>query len=358
MKLYSLVVAGLMALSTGSLLAQNAESAIVFDKTTHDFGTFEVKAGPQTYEFQFTNKGAAPIIINNVTASCGCTTPGWTKEPIPPGGRGFVKATYNPSGVMPFDKSLSVYSTGSSSPVTLRIKGRVVAKALTVEEQYPVVCGSLRLLSKDLSLARIVQGNSKKDSLAVVNNGASDITLAFVNAPRHLTLEMTPAVLKAGEKGFIRCTFNTAAAKPQAWGIVKYPVGLSVNGAAPADTRLIVAATVEDDNSKVDYKQAPVINVGSTVSNFNTVKQGVAVTAEFELANAGKTPLLIRQAYTENPRLKITAPAAIQPGATAKLKAVLDTAGEEGDKFYSIILTTNAPSQTTATLVLVGTITK
>ncbi len=105
---------------------QTADSTIVFEKTTHDFGNIEMKGGPQTYTFEFTNKGKTPIIVQNVTASCGCTTPGWTKEPIAPGARGMVKATYNPTGTMPFDKTLVVYSDGTPAAIVLHIRGKVV----------------------------------------------------------------------------------------------------------------------------------------------------------------------------------------------------------------------------------------
>ena len=50
----------------------------------HDFG--KIKQGtPVSHEFKFTNKGKVPLIIANVRASCGCTTPDWSKDPVPPG---------------------------------------------------------------------------------------------------------------------------------------------------------------------------------------------------------------------------------------------------------------------------------
>ena len=57
---------------------------ISFEKKTHDFGTFPEETGKITYEFVFTNTGDAPLVLNKVSASCGCTTPEWTKEPVGP----------------------------------------------------------------------------------------------------------------------------------------------------------------------------------------------------------------------------------------------------------------------------------
>ncbi|MDR0737635.1 MAG: DUF1573 domain-containing protein [Prevotellaceae bacterium] len=335
---------------------------IVFDKTSHNFGEIDQKGGPQTFSFEFTNKGTEPIVIQNVTASCGCTSPDWTKTPVPPGGRGFVKATYTPSAVMPFNKSLTVYSNGTPSPQVLHISGKVVAQAPRVEEQYPVAVGALRLRKSEISLGRIAQGASKRDSVEVINTGDEPLTLAFTNVPKHAAVELVPATLQKNEKGFIRSRFNTAAMKSQEWGIVKHAVGLTINGKAQDTPKLTIAATIEDDFSKLtpaDYENAPAVSLKETTYNFNTIKTGTKVTAEFELTNTGKSPLLIHKAYAECACLKVSAPKSVKAGATAVIKAVLDTKGEEGNNiFYSITLSTNSPSQSAPVLMITGTVTK
>ena len=70
---------------------------IEFDNTSFDFGT--VKEGEKvTHTYQVKNTGEAPLLIESAKASCGCTTPEWTKEPIPVGGTGFVKAGFDSQG--------------------------------------------------------------------------------------------------------------------------------------------------------------------------------------------------------------------------------------------------------------------
>jgi hypothetical protein len=92
--------------------------------TAHDFG--KVPQGtPVTHEFKFTNTGKAPLVITNVQASCGCTTPSWTREPIQPGGSGHVKATYNASNAGAFDKTVTVTANIEGGIVVLHIKGEV-----------------------------------------------------------------------------------------------------------------------------------------------------------------------------------------------------------------------------------------
>ncbi len=96
------------------------------DNQSFDFG--KIKQGvPVTHEFSFVNKGKVPMIITNAQPSCGCTIPAWTKDPIPPGGQGFVKATFNAAGVGAFDKTVTVTANVETGIVMLRIRGEVVA---------------------------------------------------------------------------------------------------------------------------------------------------------------------------------------------------------------------------------------
>ena len=116
-----------LCLCAGLAAQAQSDTTVKFTTLVHNFGDIVQNAGPQTYAFEFTNVGAEPVTIQNVSASCGCTTPGWTKEPVAPGQKGEVKATYNPSSLIPFDKTLTVYTSGVPAQIVLHIKGRVVA---------------------------------------------------------------------------------------------------------------------------------------------------------------------------------------------------------------------------------------
>jgi Protein of unknown function (DUF1573). len=92
----------------------------------HDFG--KIKQGvPVTHEFKFTNKGKIPLIITNVQASCGCTTPAWTRDPVLPGGEGYIKATYNAAAAGAFNKTVTVTANIEPGFIQLVIKGEVEA---------------------------------------------------------------------------------------------------------------------------------------------------------------------------------------------------------------------------------------
>lgn len=110
-----------------------------FEKEVHDFGT--IKEGVQAeYVFKFTNTGKEPLVITNVQASCGCTTPKWTKEPIKPGESGSVTAIYNSKGRPGnFNKAVTITSNAKTAQKVLFIKGNVEAEnAAESESAMPV----------------------------------------------------------------------------------------------------------------------------------------------------------------------------------------------------------------------------
>lgn len=103
--------------------------AFTFNTTDHDFGTIN-EGQVVEYTYQFKNTGQAPLIIQNAQGSCGCTVPEWSKEPIPVGGTGFVKAKFDSNG-KPNIQNKTVTVTANTWPkqTVLRFKAMVTPKA-------------------------------------------------------------------------------------------------------------------------------------------------------------------------------------------------------------------------------------
>jgi len=102
--------------------------AIEFEVTEHDFGTIPY-GGNGIYEFEFTNSGTEPLILSNVRSSCGCTVPQWPQQPINPSEKASIKVKYDTNRPGKFNKSITVYSNASETPIMLYIKGTVQDKA-------------------------------------------------------------------------------------------------------------------------------------------------------------------------------------------------------------------------------------
>ena len=134
MKRYSLLLVAVFSLLTqgfaqvitgnGQSNAKSSNASIKFNNTSHSFGNI-IEGQIARHEFKFTNEGTEPLMLDNVSASCGCTTPKWPREPIAPGQSSVIIAEYNSQGRPgTFTKNIFVKSNGGE--VTLTISGNVV----------------------------------------------------------------------------------------------------------------------------------------------------------------------------------------------------------------------------------------
>ena len=79
---------------------------------------------PVYHDFLIVNTGTTPLKLDNVHASCGCTTPEWSRDPIAPGATAKIKVGYNASAEGDFEKSITItYNTDQTK--LLKIKGTV-----------------------------------------------------------------------------------------------------------------------------------------------------------------------------------------------------------------------------------------
>jgi hypothetical protein len=108
------------------LLKDSQAPAFQFKEEAWDFGTIP-EGIPVTHIFEYSNSGKQPLIVSQATASCGCTTPVWTKEPVMSGKTGTITVTYNSAKEGSFTKTVTVLSN-TGEPKYLTIKGNVIPK--------------------------------------------------------------------------------------------------------------------------------------------------------------------------------------------------------------------------------------
>lgn len=115
---------------SGLLFAQSKpKPEVKFDKNVHDYGSVKEEVEVALSEFEFTNTGKTPVVIQRVITSCGCAAPSYTREPVLPGKKGEVKVAYNTihrPGT--FRKSVRVYTNVPDTVYTLTIKGNVIPR--------------------------------------------------------------------------------------------------------------------------------------------------------------------------------------------------------------------------------------
>jgi hypothetical protein len=118
------LLAGIVFLVAGQVRGQQAVAAksetLVIRETSFNFGKIP-QGRPVTHEFVVLNSGSTPLSLENVQASCGCTTPEWSRDPIPPGGTQKIKVGYNAVSEGPFDKSITIfYNKGQMKMLNIR----------------------------------------------------------------------------------------------------------------------------------------------------------------------------------------------------------------------------------------------
>lgn len=108
--------------------ATNPEPQFEFNTTEWNFGTITEGMRP-TFVFKYKNVGNSDLIISGCEASCGCTTPEWTKEPVPPGGTGEIHVAFNSSGKHGSQHKTVTVTANTNPPRTeLKVTGEIERK--------------------------------------------------------------------------------------------------------------------------------------------------------------------------------------------------------------------------------------
>ena len=347
-----LVMVFLLATAFTSAVAQE-KSKIVFNELEHNYGTFKESDGVQTTAFIFTNKGAVPLVLNNVRASCGCTTPKWTREPVAPGASGEIQVSYNPQNRPGyFDKNVAVSSNAENASVVLHIKGTVAQREKTLAELYPRKIGELRVKSPYISFAKMNQTEVKTNELEFVNDTEKPISVGFHQIPKHMTAKVVPETIPAKGRGKLIVTYDANAAKT--YGFASHRIYLSLDGSKDYKSSIGVSATIQEDFSQYTPEQlsnAAVASFSEKTHDFGEMKQGDKKEFTFDLVNNGKSDLIIRNVRSSCGCTAV-APAkkVIAPGEEAPIKVVFDSRGKRGRQSKSITIITNDPKTPTTTL--------
>lgn len=120
------LLAAAFMFTLGAMSQAKPEDVIKVNTESHDFG--KIKQGePVTYVFELKNISDKPVVVENTSASCGCTTPEKPTEPIMPGAVGKIKVVYNAAAVAPFTKDVYIKLAGIDAQKIVHITGEVLS---------------------------------------------------------------------------------------------------------------------------------------------------------------------------------------------------------------------------------------
>ncbi len=341
-KILSTLCVALMAVAA---IAQ--QPVITFEKTEHDFGKINEADGRVSTVFSFKNEGMAPLVLSNVRASCGCTTPTWTKEPIEPGQTGSITVTYNPNGRPGrFQKTVTITSNATEATTRVYIKGEVIPKQAKPVNKYNVAVGDLSMKGLVLDLGTVKKGENKSGDLEYTNLTKEDhnVELATNAADNYVINQVTLPTVKPNEVGKFIFALESKATK--LYGPVEVNAYVVIDGKKVIDDahKLTIKANIVEDFSAMTQEQklqAPIIE---TQNEFNAGKVAAGKVHKYVLPvkNIGVNPLEVRRAYCMDKALVCKTPKAIKSGKKGAVTVEINAkALKPGNYSREIIVITN-----------------
>ena len=334
-------------LLTSSAIGQQAKQ-LAFREETYDFGTVDENKGPVTHEFVFTNNSSRPVRILQVQASCGCTTPGWSKEVIAPGKDGFIQASYNPKGRPGFfNKSLTVTTDLEANPIILQIKGQVTNDEKPSPSDFPVASGNLKIKTSSFNMGRVyLKDEYVVREFPVINAGTEPIqfTGKFVN-PSYIMVDVQPRKIAPGERGNIKISYNGASKNK--YGFQSDNVEIETDDKVSPLKSFSVYATLEDFFPQItaaELAKAPQLTFSSSSLDFGNVQENVATEKEIVFTNTGKKDLQVKSIQPNCSCVTASASKnSLKPGESATLTITFNPQDRTGTQNKAVTVYTNDP---------------
>ena len=351
-----------------SVLASVAQPEATWLERSHDFGPLMEQDGKVTCHMRLTNTGTEPLIIVKAQAGCGCTAVTYPESPIQPGDTVAVGITYNPSGRPgQFTKQVLIFTNTIPRRTILETSGNVIPTAATLDKQYPLSAGSLRISQPTLPLGEIIRGKNKTEFMSAYNASTDTILVSVTGGNDHLRPALVPDTVPPARVSAL--TVHYLSGKAPLWGLntdiltitcrpLRQP---STATAGTADVQ-VMAQVIEsfEDLTEGQRHDAPVASVdcGERL-DFETIQATTTVTRSFTITNKGKDELMIRRLWVpDGEGITVTANRTeIKRGKSADVTVTVDTSRQQGDLLnVPLTVMTNDPVTPRLTIRLVGII--
>lgn len=328
---------------------------VEIDKTVHDFGDILLTDGPQHCVFTLTNTGEAPLTILEVVTSCGCTEAAWTRETIPPQGKGTISVTFNnEDGPLPFDKTLTVYLSEPKKPLLLHIRGSVHEKKKSLQELYGAHRrGDLGLKEDVIRVGNMEQGESRSGEALVANLGRKPLQVSFSGTDPQLTLSLDPNPIPAGETAVLTYTVRSDR---DIWGKRTYRATPVLDGQATGAPLSFWAVTKENfsgwTQQERDHAAQPVFD--ESTASFGTLPVGTDIVVSYTVTNRGKSPFRCYAVYGDT-EIHADPIEEVAPAGRKTFSVRIPTASlPAGETTVMMTLITNSPLRPIINLFAVG----
>lgn len=341
-----------LLLSFTSAIAQGQAK---FVKTRHDFEEIKEENGPTNTLFTFENAGNKPLKIISVKATCGCTTPIWSQDPVAPGSSGFIKVEYNPMGRPgPFAKEIVVETDGSPSHISLAIHGKVTPRPKGPADFYPFEEGAIRMRTNHLTYGTIYEDDTVTQSTVLYNQGTKPITFNKGNSkvPAFLKPKLSKPTLAPGDTLTLAITYIASLKKD--WGFAFDNIYLATNDADRPMKRINISADIAERFTAAEKAQAANLTLSKTAIDLGEVTEGAMPVATFEVKNTGKSELVVRKLSAACSCITVQGFEPLAPGESGTVTLTFNSRGRVGEFEKDAVLITNDPQQAVTNLQIKG----
>ena len=343
-------------------VAVSAQSKITFDKPVQELG-YLLWRHPVTITYNFTNTGSSPLVISNVTSSCGCTTTDWTKEVIPAGGKGSILATFDAEAIGHFYKEIGVYCNASSMPIYLEFNGEVTADSRDYMHTHPYGFDAIRLNKEELDFQSVNKGEKPQIEILVANTSSKTYVPVLMHLPPYLSAKAYPEILGKQKNGKIVVTLDTE--KLPKLGITSTSVYLSrfMGDKVGTENEIPISVALLPDFSHVsDFarQNPPNIRLSATELQFNNLKKSQKKSQTVLITNTGNSDLQIQDMQVFSMALGVKLKKHIlRPGETTKMKITVSAKNIGRTKGTPrILMITNDPQHQMVTVKVKASILK
>ena len=332
------------------ILQEQADSSLKFDESSWNFGDIAENGGSVEHIFVFTNISSRPVVILDVSASCGCTSPSFSRKPVMPGGKGEIKVEFDPINRPGHFSKGVVVKLNNNERVLLSVEGNVLPRERSVEELYPFEIGDgLRLDLNFHAFSYIGRGEEVETTIVVYNTSDKDATLALRPKSQSGVLSVTvPQRVMAQSLAKIVLKYSIPE-KSNKYGMLDDVFAVFVNG---KESRTLVsthAIAVDKYAAVVDDMSAPSCSLSKNFIKFGDIKRGSkAADASIELVNDSEAELIIRAVEWKSDALQCSLKAGdrLKAGEKRKVEFVYDSSNSDyGVWVERVSIITNAPER-------------
>lgn len=300
-----------------------AQPKATFDKKVHEFGVVLWKH-PATATFTIKNDGDKPLVISNVTTSCGCTMADWTKTPIAPGATGTVSSTFDAKALGHFYKDIGVYCNAADRPIYLMIQGEVSADPKNYTLTHPFEIGAIRLNKDAIEFDDANKGDKPTMEILVANTTNEVYAPVLMHLPPYMEAVAVPERIGKKGTGKIKVTLDTD--KLPKFGLTTATVYLSrfPGDKVGEENAIPVSAVLLPDFSHISQQQRlnpPAVELSTEELTLPPLAENEKKSQKIVVKNVGKSDLEITDLQVFNPALGVQLKKRVlKPGASTKMK--------------------------------------